>query len=254
MLAAAIGMLVLFRADTVTTMAAVWRSSAAYGHGFLVAPISMALIVLRWPRIRHLPARPSATGLALALLFALAHSAGEATGTQTLATAALVAQIPAAFLAVLGRRIVRELAFPLGFLAFMIPIGDFLIAPLQQAMMAVIEVALTTAGIPHFVDGIRLSTPTGEFMINETCAGLRYLISTIVPSSLFAHFALRSRRRRTVFMVLAVAVPILANGLRGIVVVMVDYHLGGGSAIAADHALYGWALHGAVFAMLLAIG
>ena len=68
--------------------------------------------------------------------------------------------------------------------------------------------------------------PGRSLFVTEACSGLRYLVASVMVGTLFAYLNYRSYRKRTVFMLVSLAVPVLANWLRAYIIVMMG-HLSG---------------------------
>src|SRR5437868_623376 len=82
--------------------------------------------------------------------------------------------------AVLGGAVFRALLFPLFFLIFLVPVGEELVPRLQDITATIAVRGVQLANVPVFLDGRLISTPTGDFLVAEACAGLRYLTACIV--------------------------------------------------------------------------
>ena len=80
-----------------------------------------------------------------------------------------------------------------------------------------------------------IEIPEGPFEIAEACAGLRFLIASIVFGCFFAVVMYRSYWRRTLFISMSIFVPIFANGLRALGIIVLAHIEGSASAVAADH-------------------
>ena len=252
----AIALLVLgiaFR-DTWWNMVNVWLNSDAFGHAFLVPPIAGWLIWHGRQRLRAVMPRPWLPGLgAVAVLVGvwyLAHAIGIALGEQF----AAVGLISALALTLFGWRAAWVLAFPLGYLFFMVPFGEGLVWPLQQFTADFAVWWLRLIGIPVYRDGIFLHLPTGSFEVAEACSGLRYLIAMVVLGVLFAGITYRQWWRRAAFMALCFIVPVIANGFRALGIVLVAYWSDHRIAVGVDHILYGWLFLTAVMLILLWLG
>jgi EpsI family protein len=70
----------------------------------------------------------------------------------------------------------------------------------------------------------------------------------------FAYFNFRSPRRRLAFMVLSIAVPLVANWLRAYLVVLLGHLSNNRIAVGVDHLIYGWVFFGAVITALFYVG
>ncbi|MFT7401509.1 MAG: exosortase, partial [Hydrogenophaga sp.] len=113
--------------QTAAGMVAIWSRSDTYAHGFVVPLISLWLI---W-RIRHRLAALAPQPAPLAWLLMLGAAglwlAGDLVAVNSVTQFALVALLVLAVPAVLGWQLARAMAFPLGFLFFAVPFGDFLL-------------------------------------------------------------------------------------------------------------------------------
>ena len=78
------------------------------------------------------------------------------------------------------------------FLFFLVPFGAFLVPMLQTFTAAFTVHGLQLLGIPVFADGYIIQIPAGKFEVAEACAGLRFLIASIVFGCFFATIVYRS--------------------------------------------------------------
>ena len=200
--------------DTAASMVAIWLRSDTYAHGFLVLPISAFLI---WRKRRELAAitpEPQWLGVVALAGLSLVWLAGHVADILLAAQLALVAMLPATAWALLGTAAVRTVLFPLAFLVFAVPWGEAWTPWLQDVTAAISVWCLDITGIPVFREGRHISIPAGDFLVAETCSGLRYLIASLALGSLYAYLTYRSPWRRLAFFAVAAVVPILGNGLR----------------------------------------
>ena len=228
--------------QTAWSAVSTWSSSDTFGHCFLIIP---AAGYLAWRRKSALlPVPPEATlwGLVLLVPAATGWLIGELSGTLVIQQFALVAMAQSLIWTVLGHRAARILAFPLFFLFFAVPFGEFLIAPMQDFTAHFVVRALRMTSMPVFVDGWMIYIPSGSFHVAEACAGVRFLISTIALGFLATDLLYRSIWRRLAFVALAVALPIVANGFRAFGIVITAHLSDFEIAAGADHVTYGLVL------------
>jgi EpsI family protein len=83
---------------------------------------------------------------------------------------------------------------------------------------------------------------------------VRYLISSVTLGCLFAYLTFRSTARRLMFVGLSVVVPVIANGLRAYMIVMIGHLSGMKLATGVDHLIYGWLFFGLVMFIMFWIG
>lgn len=252
LIAAWLAVLVLFR-GTAESMVAMWDTST-YQHAYLVPPIAAWLA---W-RLRHAvaaePIRPQPWVLGGIALTGLAWLASELATVGVVAHFALVTMLVLAVPAVLGWGVTRVLLFPLGFLYFAVPFGDAVVPWLMDWTADFTVVALRLTGIPVLRDGLQFVIPSGSWSVVEACSGIRYLIASVTVGALFAYLNYQSPRRRVLFVLVSILVPIVANWLRAYIIVMLGHYSGNTIATGVDHLIYGWLFFGIVIMLMFAIG
>lgn len=251
-----VGLLVLFASyfPTFLSMVQIWQRSETFTHGYLIFPISLWLILRRRHHLlKHQP-KPDWRGIlalaGLGLVWLLANVADVLVVQQL----AFIAQILALVWAVMGWQMVKGIAFPLGFLFFAVPVGEFLIPPLMNFTADFTVAMIELTGIPVYREGTFFSLPSGDWSVVEGCSGLRYLIASITLGCLYAYLSYRSLWRRLSFIALATFFPIIANGLRAYMIVMIAHFSDMKLALGVDHYIYGWVFFGIVMLILFWIG
>ena len=239
---------------TFYSMAEVWERSETFTHGYLIFPISAWLI---WGRRHHLARvvpEPDGRGLLALALAGMAWLLADAGSVQVVAQYALIAMLIATVWAILGIAVVKAIFFPLMFLFMAVPVGEFLIPPLMSFTADFTVAALQLTGIPVYREGNFFSIPSGDWSVVEGCSGLRYLIASITLGTLYAYLTYRSWQRRVLFTIAAFIVPVLANGGRAYMIVMIAHLSNMQLALGVDHYIYGWVFFGLVMLLLFWIG
>ncbi|MCU0985161.1 MAG: exosortase [Acetobacteraceae bacterium] len=232
----------------------VWNTSTAYNHCWLVGPIAAWLFWQRRERLAFLGPVPAPLFALLAIPGTLAWLAAERLGIMEGRQLVAYGLAMVLVLAVLGWRFCLAFAGPLAYLVFLVPFGGFAVLPLQHITARMIDWGLDPMGISHFVDGLMIETPAGLFHVAEACAGLRFIIAALAFGALYALVIFRSPWRRLIVMVLALVVPVLANGVRAWGIVVLAEYLGSAEAAAADHIIYGWGFFSAIILLLVLAG
>jgi EpsI family protein len=165
-----------------------------------------------------------------------------------------VAMFPVIALALFGRRLAGSLAFPLLFLLFAVPFGEIFVAPLIQFTADFTVWAVRATGIPVLRSGTHFELPSGDWSVVEACSGVRYLISSITLGCLYAYLTYRSNLRRALFIGVSMVVPVIANGLRAYMIVMIGHLSSMQLATGVDHIIYGWLFFGLVMFIMFWIG
>ena len=240
--------------QTAASIVAIWERSETFAHGYLIVPISVALIWMKRKEIAGITPSPDYLGLVLLAGLGLGWLVAAAGQVQIVQQYAMVAMIPAAVIAIAGRRVARALAFPLGFLLLGVPIGEALIPPLMDWTADFTVAALKLSGIPVYREGTFFTIPSGNWSVVEGCSGLRYLIASITVGALYAYLSYRKPWKRVLFVALSVIVPIIANGLRAYMIVMIAHLSDMKLALGIDHLIYGWLFFGLVMLLLFWVG
>jgi exosortase A len=249
-----LGAVFSFYWSTFQSMVGIWEQSETYTHGFLVFPISLWLIWNARNRLAMQYPQTDWRGLILLAIAGAGWLLADAGGVQVVMQYAFITMLVASVWVFLGLHVVRALFFPLMFLFFAVPAGDFAIPTLRNFTTSFVVAALHITHIPVFREGTNLSVPNGNWSVVDACSGIRFLIASITLGTLYAYLSYTSWSRRLIFVLLSIIVPILANGLRAYTTVMIGYLSGMKYGVGFDHIVYGWVLFGAVMFLLFLIG
>ena len=239
---------------TFFSMAEVWERSETFAHGYLIFPISLWLIWRRREALATLTPHPDGRGLLALAVAAAGWLLADAGSVNVVAQYAFIAILITAVWAVLGWAVVWALFFPLMFLFFAVPVGEFLIQPLMGVTADFTVAMLQATGIPVYREGMFFSIPSGDWSVVEGCSGLRYLIASVTLGVLYAYLTYRSWKRRVLFSIAALIVPIFANSGRAYMIVMIAHLSDMKLALGVDHYIYGWVFFGFVMLLLFWIG
>lgn len=253
MIAALVVLLGIYH-ETFESMLDIWWRSETFAHGFLIFPISIWLIWRRRQVLARIAPRPDYRAVPMFALMGLGWLVARVSDVLVVEQLALIGMIPLLVWMLLGWRVAGELLFPLVFLFFSVPMGEFLIPPLMGFTADFTVKMLQITGIPVFREGTFFSIPSGDWSVVEACSGLRYLIASITLGFLYAYLSYASMSRRLAFMVLAVAFPVVANGLRAYMIVIIGHLSGMKLAVGVDHLIYGWVFFGLVMLFMFWIG
>jgi exosortase A len=243
----------VFRQE-ITGAVHVWIDSTAYNHCFLVLPLTGFLLWERRSTISSLSPYPALWPLLMMPLLSAIWLLAAVLDIQEGRQLAMVAMFQAVLLTALGSYLYRQLLAPFLFLFFLVPSGAFLVPSLQTITADIAIAGLQFFHIPVFSDGYMIEIPEGPFEIAEACAGLRFLIASIVFGCFFAVVMYRSFVKRVLFILVSVVVPIVANGLRALGIIVLAHLEGSATAVEADHVLYGWVFFSIVMMILIVIG
>lgn len=248
-----IGVLLLYR-ETAVQMVGVWYRSDTFAHAFLVAPISAWLAWRNRDRLAVTVPAPDRRWLLPLALAALAWFLGDVAEVNAAKQLALVTMIVMSVPTMLGWPVTRALMFPLLFLFFAVPIGEFALPTLMEWTADFTVAALRLTGIPVYREGLQFVIPSGNWSVVEGCSGVRYMMASVMVGSLFAYLNYQSMRKRLLFLGVSILVPLVANWLRAYMIVMLGHLSNNRIATGVDHLVYGWVFFGVVITVMFMIG
>ncbi len=192
-----------------------WLPNLNQEYGKLVIPISLALL---WFHRKKLLAAPK-NGSNWGLLFLAAGIGLVLIGTRALQARVTMLAIPfllfGVVLFVWGKQVGRILAFPIGFLVFMIPIGALQQTSfrLQFLITNAVQVLSNLIGIKIYAVGTTLRAVNGAwgFDIAEGCSGIRSLIAIIMLTAVYAHIFERKWWKKVTLLAFSVVFAVIAN-------------------------------------------
>ena len=253
LLLVALLLLALFAADA-AAVADTWWTSTTFGHCLLVPPIVAWLV---WERRRELARlTPGAwwPGLAVVGVGGALWLGGQAGAVTAARQFGLLVTLEGAAITLLGLAVARGLAFPLGYLFFAVPFGEWLEAPLQAVTVRLCLPLLALVGVPATSNGVMVHAGRYWFEVAEACSGAKFVIAMVAVGVLVARLCFRRWPRRLAFLAACVIVPVLANGVRAGMTMWVANLTSVETAAGFDHIVYGWLWFAAVMAAVLAIG
>lgn len=245
--------LILFWRDGLAMFDAWWNVST-YNHCLLIVPIVIWLVQQRREELVKITPTIWAPGLFWIGAASGGWLLGEVAGVSFARQLGLVMMLQGAVITLLGPKVMRGLVFPLFYSFFLVPFGEEIVPFLQTITAKMSMMFLGWADIPAFIDGVFISTPTGYFEVAEACSGVKFLIAMIAYGALVSNICFQSWQRRSLFMIAAVVVPIVANGIRAFGTIYIAHHTTTDFASGFDHIFYGWFFFAFVLILVMAIG
>jgi len=238
-------------APVLREMASQWAVDTTYGYGYYIPPVAVYLV---WERRRALAAtRPKGTWLGLPVLpsglgaLVLARAGG-------IALLSRISLVPVLFGLVLllgGGRMTRLAAFPILFLAVMIPIPSGLLQrltwPLQIFTAQFSTEVLRLMGYPVYLEGVYIDLPHVRLEVAEACSGFRSLVALGATGILLAYLTQERWRERVLLVASVVPIAILANAVR------VTSNIALGIYEGTYHTVSGWMVFVVATAVLLGV-
>ncbi|MCP1677139.1 exosortase [Natronocella acetinitrilica] len=218
------------------------RFDEAYSHGLFVFGASLFLLY-RVLKHRQFGLQPSVLGIALAAFTALAISLADVVNIQILQQMGAVFLWWAIAVAMLGWRAGWNLAIPIGFLYYAVPMWDYLTKPLVGAAVVVNDILLGFMGIHFRVEGVYIYLlDVGAFEVADGCSGLRYLVVALTLSTLFSALNFSRAREWIILHLVAIAMALLVNWVRIFWIILAGYQTDMQTSLIDDHEMFGWIL------------
>jgi len=252
-LTAAFGVIFAVFYETLVTLVMTWWDKPEYNHCLLILPIIAYLIHERREIFHKITPKPCFLGLVPILGGGILWLLGDLADANVVRQFGLMIIMQGCLLAILGKRVVLALIFPIFYMIFLIPFGDFLIPMLQNFTAEFVVITLNLFNIPVFVNGLFLSIPAGDFHVAEACAGLRFLVATVALGTLMANVAYKTSGRQITVVVLSFIVPIIANGFRASGIILIAHWSNMEYATGADHITFGWIFFAIVLMIFISI-
>jgi exosortase A len=244
--------LAIFHAD-VRDIVTIWWTASTFGHCLFVPFLIAWLVQQRLPGLRALRPMVWTPGLLWLGAGAFAWLLGAAAGVAMVRHGALVLMLQGATIALLGPAVARALLFPLFYAFFMVPFGEEIVPPLQLLTARIAMLLLDLWGVPAHLEGIFITTPTGYFEVAEACSGAKFLIAMTAYGVLVCNVCFRRWSRRILFMAGALALSVLANGVRAFATILVAHLTSVDAAVGFDHVVYGWVFFAIVMTVVMAV-
>jgi exosortase A len=238
----------------VTTAVDLWVSSDIFNHCLFVLPGAVFLAYLKRSELNVSDVKPNYFVLFLCLGSLSLYAIGLAGELQLFMHVATFTFLPLSVWALIGNQLALKILFPLAFIIFCVPVGEELIPALQEVTADLSMVMLNWSGIPVYRSGLYFEIPQGRFLVAEACSGISFFIASLVIGSLYAYLNISSIKRRTSFMLVSIALPIIANGIRVFGIILIGYLTDMEHAVGADHLIYGWVFFSIVIVCLFGIG
>jgi len=249
-------MLILY-APVLISLARQWWDDPNYGHGFFVPVFAGFVLWSERDRWRALTYRPNNFGLAI-MLFAIGLRVLGMLGAELFtARLSLVILIAGIVLFLAGRQVLRSIAFPIGYLLFMIPLPAIvyyqLTLPLQLWASRLGATGLVALGIHTVRQGNLLLLPNCTLNVVEACSGIRSLLSLLAAVVAYGYLAEPSTWKRSLLAVASIPIAIATNGLRLVATGVLSYYFGPSVDSGAVHLALGLGFFALAFLSILLI-
>lgn len=223
-------LVLIMYAPVLGSLARQWWGDPNYGHGFFVPLFAGYILWSERDREITQPFRPNNFGFAVMLCAIGLRILGMLGAELFMARLSLVILISGIVLFLAGRQALRSVAFPIGYLLFMIPLPAIvyyqLTLPLQLWASRLGATGLVALGIHTVRAGNLLFLPNCTLNVVEACSGIRSLLSLLAAAVAYGYLAEQSMWKRSVLAIASLPIAIATNGLRLVATGVLSYFFG----------------------------
>lgn len=203
------------------------------GHGPLIFAASLWLVWQSRERLKATKVAPAPFAGWAVLIFGLIimYLARIQQGVLFAEVFSFILVVIGSVLLIGGWAILRVLAFPIGFLLFMIPMPYWIIdaatVPLKVFISDVVTGVLYAFGLPVAQNGVMIMIGSYQLLVKDACSGMNSIFA-LSAIGVFYAYAFRWREKIRSLFLLAAIIPItiLANFVRVFALVLIAYYGG----------------------------
>jgi exosortase B len=243
----AIAILVAYTPTIITLAYGPWQTEQE-GHGPLIIAASLWLVWQSRGALREATLSPAPIAGWLVLLSGLVVLVlSRNQDVWFLEVASEIPVIAGCVLLLAGWKVLRILAFPIGFLIFSAPAPGWMVdaatVPLKVLISDLVTHVLYSVGYPIAQNGVVILIGTYELLVQDACSGMNsiFALSAIGVFYVYA-FRWHEKIRGLILICLIIPITITANFLRVIALVLIAYYGGVDKLEGPLHDLTGIAL------------
>jgi exosortase len=191
-----------------------WDSNLNYEHAIFIPLASVYLIWRKRKSFKTIPQKPQqGQSVFLFVIGFLMYLVGSSIEMFRLCIISFLIILLAFILLFYGKKMVKELIFPISFMLFMIPIPrlDDLTAPMKLMASKVSAGFLSLVGLPVYREGNIIFLPKFTLEVATACSGLKSLILITTLSVFYGYLVLPKVSQRIVLFALSIPIAIVAN-------------------------------------------
>ncbi len=225
-----------------------------FSYCYVVPFIVMYLIYTKWPYLKTAGTGSPASGFLVLILSGCIFSAGKLGSVETFVFLSIWVAIIGLLLLSAGSEVVKEFAFPLFILIFIVPLPPFLNnlftfrLKLYSSKLAV--KMMREAGLSVFLEGNVIDLWVTKLQVVDACSGLRYVYPLMLMAFVFAYLFHKKLWERIIIILAAVPVSVFSNALRIAVMGYLALKVSPRVAESFFHGFSGWLIFMVSFVFL----
>lgn len=227
---------------TLGQLAERWSMDPQYSHGFLVPLFALLILWLRRPA--EVAWSPDPRGALIVAAMLIPRWAAAAMDIVQIDGLCLIVDLLGLTLLVGGRDVLRWAWPAILFLAFMVPLPNFveerIAVPLRRVATVVSTYVLQTFGYPAIAEGNVIQIEQIKLGVVEACSGLGMLMTFLALAAAMAVLVPAPKVDRFILLASAIPIAVVANVLRITLTGMILYGLGSREHFDLVHDTLGW--------------
>ncbi|WP_243452112.1 exosortase A [Desulfovibrio subterraneus] len=235
-----------------------WINDENYSHGFMIPGIAAFFLWRSRNELAACPSAPSYWGLLPLLLGGTMYLAGTVVQEYFLMRSSLIVILTGTIWLLLGFRMLRLMALPVGYLIFMVPLPytvyNSMAFPLKLFVTRVSVYLLKLTGLPVMREGNVIIFPNITLEVVEACSGMRSLVSLVAMGVAYAFIALKHPWQRVLLVLGTVPIAVASNVLRVYGTGVLSRYYGAAAAEGFFHEFAGIAVFLVALAGLILFG
>ena len=234
-----------------------WLDDSNNSHGILVPLIAAYLVWQKWPGLKDTPVQVDWRGavvlFASLMIYILSFAGGVAVSGRSMMVFSLMGLVLLNY----GSAVSKQLAFPLFFLLFMVPVPVSIIRifslPLQHLATDISAALIRLSSIPVYQEGNMLYFVQTQLEVAEACSGIQSMIAMLMLGTLLVY--MQRMRKTSAIVLIAASIPIamIANITRVTGTGILAHFYGSRVAQGFLHDFSGMAVFAFGLALLLAV-
>jgi exosortase len=250
-------LVVILYARVLVSLARQWGNDPNYSHGLFVPLFAAYVLWIERERWGAIPSRTNNFGFAIMLFAAALLVLGTLAAELFTTRLSLLIMIAGVILSLAGSKVLRSIAFPIGYLIFMIPLPAIvyyqLTFPLQLLASRLGASGLVALGIHTVREGNLLILPNCTLNVVEACSGIRSLLSLMAAVVAYGYLTEPGTWRRMALAVASIPIAIATNGLRLVATGVLSFYFGPAVDSGVVHLGLGVGFFALAFCSVLAI-
>ncbi len=228
-----------------------------YSHGILIPFVTVFLIWQKRDILKKLKPETSPWGLRLFFLGIAIHLLSSLFRVYFSSGFSMIIVLFGLILHFYGSKVLKELLFPISFLAFMVPLPMVVIINLSfrlkifAAQIAVM--ALNNMGLFCVQHGSTIVMHHAYVVVEDACSGLRSLITLMALGSFFAYGMKSTFLKKTILFLSTIPIAVITNVIRIIFLAFVSEVWGTQTATGPIHEISGLIVFFGAFCLLYVV-